>query len=29
MLISERSANSRAGDVLLLPIAAVTFWGFA
>jgi hypothetical protein len=29
MLISERSANSRAGDVLLVPIAAVAFWTLA
>ncbi len=29
MLISERSAESRAGDVLLLPIAAVAFWTVA
>ena len=27
--ISERSAESRAGDVLLLPIAAVAFWTLA
>jgi len=29
MLISERSAESRAGDVLLVPIAAVAFWTLA
>ena len=29
MLISERAAESRAGDVLLLPIAAVAFWTLA
>ena len=28
-LISERSAESRAGDVLLVPIAAVAFWTVA
>ncbi len=28
-LISERSAEPRAGDVLLLPIAAVAFWTLA
>src|SRR5436190_4832371 len=28
-LISERSAESRAGDVLLVPIAAVAFWTLA
>ncbi|HET6266979.1 MAG TPA: hypothetical protein VFG11_04610, partial [Acidobacteriota bacterium] len=29
MLITERSAESRAGDVLLVPIAAVAFWTLA
>jgi hypothetical protein len=29
MLISEKSAESRAGDVLLVPIAAVAFWTVA
>src|ERR1051325_6376362 len=29
MLISERSAESRAGDILLLPIVAVAFWTLA
>jgi hypothetical protein len=29
MLITERSAESRAGDVLLLPITAVAFWTLA
>lgn len=29
MLISERPAESRAGDVLLLPIAGVAFWTLA
>jgi hypothetical protein len=29
MLISQRSAESRAGDVLLLPIAGVAFWTLA
>jgi hypothetical protein len=29
MLSSERSADSRAGDVLLVPIAAVAFWTLA
>src|SRR5204862_2410321 len=29
MLISERSAESRAGDVLLVPIAGVAFWTLA
>jgi hypothetical protein len=29
MLISERSAESRAGDVLLVPMAAVAFWTLA
>jgi len=29
VLISERAAESRAGDVLLLPIAAVAFWTLA
>ena len=29
MLISERSAESRASDVLLLPIAATAFWTLA
>src|SRR5947207_4397044 len=29
MLISERTAESRAGDVLLVPIAAVAFWTLA
>jgi hypothetical protein len=29
MLASERSAESRAGDVLLVPIAAVAFWTLA
>src|SRR5438105_2375363 len=29
MLITERSAESRAGDALLVPIAAVAFWTLA
>src|SRR5437763_4011444 len=29
MLITERSAESRAGDVFLVPIAAVAFWRLA
>src|SRR5882724_5914358 len=29
MLISQRPAESRAGDVLLLPIAGVAFWTLA
>src|SRR5947199_3740404 len=29
MLISEKPAESRAGDVLLVPIAAVAFWTLA
>src|SRR5215475_6515583 len=29
MVISEKCAESRAGDVLLVPIAAFAFWTFA